>query len=59
MNGRIKMKKTKLENGIFEAEVTLYRTGNVHIKLTNKITGTTKIIQSRKQPQSLNRAMYI
>jgi hypothetical protein len=53
------MKKTKLENAIFEAEVTLYRTGNVHILLTNKMTGETKIIQSRKQPQSLNKTMYI
>lgn len=43
------MHKVKLTNGIFEAEVTLYKSGNIHIGLTNLVTKETKNMQTRKK----------
>lgn len=44
------MNKSKLESGIYSAEVTLYSySGNVHIKIVNTITGETRIFYSKKR----------
>jgi len=45
----VKLETKKLQTGIFTAEVTLYKTGNVHIKLTNQITKRMDVFQTRKK----------
>lgn len=47
LKGKEKMKKTKLKEGIYEAEITLYKSGNVRIKITNLITKKTKSLYSK------------
>jgi len=42
-------KASTLRNGIFEAEVTLYKSGNVHIMVKNLVTGDVQRFQKRKK----------
>jgi len=42
------MKETTLENTIFELKVKLYRTGTIHLVITNKLTDVTKSMVIRK-----------
>jgi len=44
-----KGRKTELQNGIWEVEITLYKTGNVSIKRTNLITKKSQVFQTRKK----------
>jgi len=43
------MHETKLKSGIFTAEVTLYSSGNVHIKVVNRITKESKTFYSKRK----------
>lgn len=44
-------KVKKLMNGMWEAEVTLYKSGNVHIRLLNKVTREVKVMQTRRRKE--------
>ena len=46
------MKESKLQTGIFELEITLYKSGNFHWKLTNLVTKEIKQGTSKKKRNS-------
>lgn len=46
------MKSATVETGIWKLEVTLYESGNIWLKLTNKLTGGFKIMKSSYRDMS-------
>ena len=39
------MEKSKFEVSIYTIEVTVYKTGNLHISYTNNVTGEQRIVK--------------
>jgi len=41
------MENSKFDVGIFRIELTVYRTGNIHICFTNRVTGEKKMLTTK------------